>query len=138
MAKGKKRWHPVSELFENCVRDSGSIVITCELCGRTHFSDEDAGTFEEGEYEALVEKAKKNPDKYIGPSGDMVSWGTIDGKQAVIGCPCNGLARYEEFIWRNQYVIAEYLKRRAKERLEAAQQDVDLVAGIPELQGGNE
>lgn len=133
MAKRKKRWHPVSELFENCVRSAGSIVITCQLCGRTHFGTEDAGTFEEGEHEALVAKAKKSPDKYVQDhSGDMISWGYIDGQQAVIGCPCNGLARYEAFIWQNRRAIIEYLKRRTQDNLKAAQGDVDLVSQIEE------
>lgn len=71
-----------SEDFWDTIIHSGSIVSTCEFCGKTHYSTEEENSFEEGELEELREKAKKEPDKYIEHS-DMVRWGTLNGKQAV-------------------------------------------------------
>jgi len=119
---------PPSELFERVIINAGSLVIDCELCGRTHFATMESGIYGEGELEELLEKAKNNPEKYIqDPSYDMISWGTIDGKQAVIGCPCNGLRKYEDFIWHNRTVILEYLERRTAETLKRAKRDVENV-----------
>ena len=47
-----------SELFEGIVMDGGTLVATCELCGRTYFADSDVLGWEEGEYEELNEKSK--------------------------------------------------------------------------------
>jgi len=129
----KKRWHQVTEEFEGCVQHAGSLVITCELCGRTHFATMEEGRFDEGELEDLREKAKKEPDKYIeDPSYDSISWGRIDGKQAVIGCVCNGLAKYEEFIWRNRHVIARYLKEKSERLAKESANDAKAMKEIPE------
>lgn len=127
---------PPSEHMERAVQRAGSISITCELCKREHFASGSPGYFEEGELEKLQAKAEKDPDKYVEDhSSDDVPWGHIDGKQAVIGCPCNGLRRYEDFIWHNRDVIARYLVNRAKENLEDAQRDVELAAGVKKATG---
>lgn len=117
-----------SELMESVIRSAGSLVVDCELCDRTHFATMEPNVFDEGELKDLREKAKKEPDKYIEDSSyDTVSWGKINGKQAVIGCPCNGLKPIEDFIWRSRYVILEYLERRSKERFEDAKRDFETV-----------
>jgi hypothetical protein len=113
---------PASELFVNVIRSSGSIVIDCELCGRTHFGN--GGDYEEGEFENLQAKARSEPDKYIFHGDyDMVSYGYICGKQAVLDCPCNELAKYERFIWSHRDLISRYFVSRADEQLRDASQD---------------
>lgn len=115
---------PPSETIEHVVRSAGSLVIDCELCGRTHFATLEEGRFDDGELEDLRAKAKKEPAKYVeDPGYDSIIWGKIGGKQAVIGCPCNGLRPLEDFIWGSRHVILKYLETRATERLEQAQED---------------
>jgi len=117
----KKKIQPPSETFERVIQRAGSLVQTCELCKRVHFATAEEGVFEKGELADLRAKAKARPGAYIEDgSYDSVSWGTIDGQQAVIGCPCNGLRRYENFIWNNRFLIMEYLKQKAKDQLEEA------------------
>lgn len=128
----EKKPQPPSETFENAVRKAGSLVVDCELCGRTHFATLETAHFDEGELDDLVAKAKKDPDKYVqDPSYDSVPWGTVDGKQAVIGCPCNGLRRYEDFIWGNRFVIAEYLRNRSAEAAERAGREAEEFKDLP-------
>ncbi len=132
----KKRWHKVSEVFEDCVRSAGSLVITCELCGRTHFATMEEGTFDEGELEELRAKAKKEPNKYIeDPSYDSIVWGYVDGKQAVIGCPCNEMAKFEKLFWENRYLIARYLKKRSELHAKAAAENAKAMKEIPDEMG---
>jgi len=132
----KKRWKHVTEDFEDAVRHAGSLVVTCELCDRTHFATMEEGTFDRGELEDLRAKAAKEPDKYIeDPSYDSISWGTLDGRQAVIGCPCNGMAKYEDFIWKNRYVIAKYLKRKSERLSKSAADNANDMKAIPENMG---
>lgn len=119
-----KQTKPPSELFERVIRSAGSLVVDCELCGRTHFATLEENTFNEGELARLRERAKKHPERYIEETGyDSIAWGYIDGRQAVIGCPCNKLSEYENLFWNNRTRILEYFERRAKERLESAQED---------------
>lgn len=117
--------------IEDVVRHAGSIHISCELCDRVHFASASPGFFDKGELEELLEKKKAAPDKYIEDTGsDYISYGHIDGKQAVIGCPCNGLTRYEEFIFQNRHMIVDYLNRRTKARLDKAQSEAGKVAAL--------
>lgn len=114
-----------SELFLSAIRSAGSIVIDCELCGRTHFGD-GRGDYEEGEYERLLAKAKTEPDKYIQHhDDDMVSYGYLQGKQAVLDCPCHELTRYEKFIWAHRWLIASYFRARLKENIQKLELDLE-------------
>jgi hypothetical protein len=126
-----------SELFESVIRNAGSLVADCELCGRTHFATLEENTFDEGELAELRSKAKQHPDKYIeDPHYDSIAWGHIGGKQAVIGCPCNKLRELEDLIWSSRNLILEYLDRRTKARLEAAKEDRDLVKATKKVVDG--
>lgn len=51
----------VSDEFYHAFCHSGSLVISCQYCGRTFFGD--YGGYE-GELEQLEAKAKATPDKY--------------------------------------------------------------------------
>lgn len=107
-----------SETFMDIVCDAGCCSsIDCEFCKRTHFTHEDH------DFEALQEKAKAQPDKYLESSNDSIGWGYLDGRQYVYDCPCDSGHRYEEFIWRHRRIIAAYLKRRAENQLASAQED---------------
>ncbi len=40
--------------------------------------------------------------------------GVLDGKQAVYGCPCNSVYRYEQLFWNSRYIIENYFERKAE------------------------
>ena len=60
MGKDLERKFPEpSEEFWDSIIHASSLVIDCELCGRTHYCiDETEGDFEEGELEDLEKKHK--------------------------------------------------------------------------------
>ena len=105
---------PASEAFMRAVCNTGSICIDCEFCNRTHFVS--YGDFDRGELDDLRSRALQSPDKYIEHGDcDYISWGYLEGKQIVWGCPCNRARLYERWIWNHRYTIASYLKSRADE-----------------------
>lgn len=123
---------PPSEEFMEAIIHSSSIVQDCTLCGRTHFNGE-ASSYDEGEFEELIEKHKKDPDKYVFHSNtDSVRWGNIGKEHVVYGCQCNKARAYENLFWGNRNLIADYFSRRAeKERLEA-ERNVGLAKNVSE------
>lgn len=124
---------PSSE-FERAFSSSGSIVVICEFCGRTHFCNrEDAGDFEPGEIERLREENRKNPDKVMGWDCTSISRIEIDGKEAAECCPCRRIRRYEDWIWRYRAQIAEYLSGRAAVELEDAKAEAERLAVAAEF-----
>jgi len=125
----KEKLPEPSEEFKLSVRHAASISVTCELCNRYHFGN-DQNALEESlgkkEYAKLLRDSKENPDKYVYHNEDMISWGNIDGKQAVIDCSCNELSKYESFIWIEKHIIADYLEARAKKEVRSAKLNKDL------------
>ena len=122
-AEEDKRAEP-SDIFVDVVTDSSGIHVTCELCGRTIFEDDDsAGSWEPDELEDLRKRAQETPDDVIGFTTCSVGTGRICGKQVVTNCPCKGLRPYEDFIWSHRHLIAEYLEKRTKKMAEAAYDD---------------
>lgn len=100
-----------SDNFQIAFTQGGSYCsASCEYCDRTYFCDRSvAGDYNEGEYEQLCEKAKAEPDKYIEVSY-AVDYGHFD-KQYIVGCKCNTLRRYENFLIANRERILHYFKR---------------------------
>lgn len=114
----------VSEEFWNVLCHGGSIRATCEFCGITYFID-DPTDYDEGELEDLQAKQKLYPNKFITLEYEP-SLGNIDGKQAVRECPCNSVRKYEDFIWDNRYLIADYLTERTKKEEKEAKENSKL------------
>ena len=126
--KKSKELPPPSEEFELAFRDAGSGSIECGFCGRMHFvSDSSEFDWEEGEYEKLEAGERKNPDRYISHVESSVEWGHLDGKQYVLGCPCNVASRYERFIVSHRRSIVSFLKARAKKLSRESQSESALV-----------
>jgi hypothetical protein len=123
------RKKPASDLFVEAFRAGvGSTDAICELCGRHVFG---RGSYEEGELEALRKKAQEQPDKYVDwTEYDGVSLGEIDGKRFVLGCCPENLRKYEDWILAHRRNIVEYLKTRAKERLDQAKREAEHVEGV--------
>lgn len=115
--------------FESAFTDSGSIVVECEFCGRTHFCNrEDAGDFEPGELERLREAQRESPGKVMGWDCTSIGAVEIDGKRAAQCCPCRKIRRYEDWIWRHRTQIAEYLQARVQAELAEAKADAERLA----------
>ena len=119
-----------SEAFNQALEGYGTYVsAVCDFCGRTHFFSGDTTGWEDaGGVEALEEMQKKadaEPDKYVDWGEVSVSLGDIAGKQYIIGCPCNELAKYENFIWNHRILIMNYYKNQHK----AMQENADRLGG---------
>lgn len=111
-----------SEEFRDAVRDGGTMCATdCGFCGRVHFvSGSGHGDYSEGELEDLKAKAKAEPDRYIQEGVyDCIPTGYFAGMNVVVYCKCNGLRRYEEWIWSHRDIILDYLKARTQKELDA-------------------
>jgi hypothetical protein len=123
-----KKYDPPSELMEQAFRlGIGGLRGDCELCGRHHFCTNSSYDYDEGELKNLQEATAREPNKYVEDGqSDGVSFGQIDGMQFVMGCDCNRLRRYEDWIWVNRVQIAEYLKARAEENLRNAQDEATV------------
>ena len=115
-----------SDIFIRLVCHSGSKVIDCDHCGRVHY-DYNGEFMEEGELEDLQEKAKKDPEKYVGHDGDIY-WGTVMGKATVTDCPCGFLGWFENAIWSDRKFISEYLIKMAAARLNQAKETMKIAS----------
>lgn len=132
-----KKLDKPSEMFEDIVQNGGSLTAECDGCGRTYFATGKAGAdYEDDELMGLREDSKKKPDRFIEWANcDFIPRGEIDGKTLVIGCECNVLSRYENWIWRHRYLIAQYLNKRSKEEFEEAQRQLKDVQVAQILMG---
>lgn len=119
---------PPSDTFQDAFCDSGTPQQQCDFCGRISF-DSNGEFMEEGELESLLQKSKETPDKYH-PVDGGVSFGHINGKTCVYGCPCNALRNYENFIWDHRIEISDYLRRRTEDNLKAAQIDAEACGSV--------
>ncbi len=116
----------------------GSPDMECGWCGRMHLcpdsesykGDDDEGA---GWKEDCVKQHKEDPDGVILHwDWDAVSGQEINSIVFVIDCPCNGLARFEKFIWAERRTIRNYLQSRIDHEYDLALQEklFNKVAGI--------
>ena len=124
-------------MFVDSLKGGGASSIYCN-CGRMHYApsnlydSDDEDDYTDMLNDALAEQ-KKNPDGVvINYEDDFVFAKDIDGKTFVVDCPCNGLTKYENFIWDNRNAIREYLKVRVAQEALWAEQEVvkNKLAGI--------
>lgn len=137
-----------SEMFINSLfgYGIGSDELECGWCGRTHLCpdtdysqyDEDGCYTEDSKsrYKEYCEQLlKDNPDTVVlHHNCDGISSFEMNGIMFVLGCPCNGLYRYEHFIWSHRDTIRNYLKVRVEREREWAEQELtkNKLAGISE------
>jgi len=120
-----------SQEFMDAVTHASSGVNDCQLCGRTHFITCNGGfDWEDGIQENLMEKARREPDKYIAHSEDSIRWGYIDGKQVVEGCPCNQATRYERLFWRDRHTIQRYYQNKSAKMKSDAEKAAQLSGNV--------
>jgi len=100
---------------------SGGSRRTCE-CGMTFYNPDGGWDWNEGELEELQAKEERGEATSVGYTVTAMS---IDGKEFVIGCPCNGLRQYEDFIWAYRELSALYIRNRAKTQLDEAHRNME-------------
>lgn len=134
-----------SDMFVDSLRGGGSHYMVCGCCGRTHYCP-DSDNFYHNDGDRLDEKdayefylkealAKQaaDPDGVVIHYGvDCVSAKDLYGISFVLECPCNGLKKYENFIWDNKDSIRRYLKCRVDQEAQWANEQLTLnkLAGI--------
>ena len=113
-----------SEDFEQAFSDHVAGCRRTCACGRECFDVENDYDWEEGELEGLKKLADERPRQAVAlPYGCETM--TINGREYVIGCPCNQARNYEDFIIAHARQLADYLNRRAKMlRAQAGQMEV--------------
>lgn len=122
--------NPPSDLFADLVCDAGTPSTYCNLCGRYHFATGPQSCEDERELERLLRLADEKPNAYVASEYDSISCGQIAGMTAVYDCPCNGLRKYEDFIWENRELIIKYIRKRTAAEMKAAEKTADLLTGI--------
>jgi hypothetical protein len=127
---------PPSEMFIDSISTFGvgSAELECGWCGRLHLCPGSDCSYDVDNWKSYCdEENKKGPDKVILHYGyDCVSGREINGIVFVLDCPCNGLFRYENFIWENRATIRNYLTARVNQEYEFAEQEKSLnkLAGL--------
>ena len=122
---------PPSDEFCNAIFHTGTDYATCEACGRVFFNDNPADEIKN--IEELRKLAIENSDQYhnLGDSGASI--GTLDGINAVYGCPCNFLRKYERLIYANRFKILQYLQNRRKTIQDSLDNEAALAIGTDGL-----
>ncbi len=128
-----------SRMFLSTLNGCGSHNIYCD-CGRDHYCpDSDSLSYEDGDdfreqYLAdILARQVKNPEGIvIHYDVDCVTSKEFDNKVFVEECPCNGLRRYEDWIWSNRDILRDYLKVRVEQEHRWAEQELlkNKLAGI--------
>ncbi len=126
-----------SQMFLDALKGGGSSCVHCN-CGRTHYApcnlyDSDDESDYENALKDAYEAQKKDPDGVvINNEDDFIFAKDIDGRTFVVDCPCNGLTKYENWIWSNRDAIRDYLKVRVAQEALWAEQEVvkNKLAGI--------
>jgi hypothetical protein len=113
---------PPSHEFLSVVRGGGGPSIDCSMCGRVHYSI-DSPYYEEGELASYQELRAEDPDGYIETEGECVHYSAIQGQTVPDGCPCNGLRKYEDFMWSHRDLWCSYLMARKL----SAQKEADSI-----------
>ena len=110
-----------SETFEQAfASNSSGCVRVCE-CGRTNYDYYNTWDWEKNELENLIAKAESEPEKYIGHDYS-ISTMIVNGKEIVMGCPCNSARPYEDFLISHACQIAKFLNAYSDELTKRAKE----------------
>lgn len=124
---------PPSDMFLDVISGTnghGSDEMECGWCGRNHMCPDNEYAERNGhdreEYRLYCEEEKKKD-----PEGVVLHYDcdSVDGCEFnsinfVLSCPCNGLAKYEIFIWAERDIIRKYLKERVDLEYDRALQEL--------------
>jgi hypothetical protein len=112
----------VTSFFEEMVMEGGTTVAICDYCGRCHFESHDLSQYGDGELERYRELAERKPNDYVEHlNDDSIGIGKIADQLLVIGCSCEGMAKWEAWFWDNSEKISRYFNERSnylKEQVE--------------------
>jgi hypothetical protein len=129
---------PPSEMFKESLSGYGvgSDELECGWCGRIHLCPDSSyfDTDQEGDARRVYceEEYRGNPDRIVLHYGvDGVSAHEMNDILFVVECPCNGLYRFEAFIWKHKSTIENYLPKRyaQEERWDEEELTVDKLIG---------
>ena len=123
-----------SNMFLSVLPGGGSHDAYCN-CGRQHYCPNSSSLYdgEEGIDEgdrvqylanALEEKEEDPDGVVIHYNYDFVSTKDIDNKTFVEECPCNGIRRYEEWMWNNRDIFRDYIVKRVNQEAIWAEQEL--------------
>lgn len=126
-----------SRMFVESLPGGGASCLFC-YCGRTHYApgnvadSDDPDDYQRYLDSALDEQKTDPAGIVINYEDDFVRGKDIDGKTFVVDCPCNGLRRYENWMWSHRAVFRDYLMRRTEQEAKwAVQENVfNKIAGI--------
>jgi len=121
-----------SDLFWDAIINAGTGVVECGFCGRTHFTLDGDYDLSRDEAADLLRKHRHNPEQYVQHHGDSISWGYLDGKQAVYECSCDKVRKYEQSFWNSRHVIAKYFTAKAKALTDLASDTQNLASKVAE------
>ena len=135
--KYKKDDKAPTELFLDAVQSQGghgSYEMECGWCDRLHLCpDIDWGNYEDelrdakNFHEYAWNAYRENPEGVVlHDNCDAISGSVVNGINFVLTCPCNGLARYETFIWEHRNMIRTFLKDRIDQESQFAEQEKTL------------
>lgn len=127
---------PPSDMFVDSIDFGiGSAYMECGWCGREHFcpdSDYDPPDYgtddDEAEWRKHCEQEfKENPKGVVlHYDTDSIVGKQLNGITFVVGCPCNGLSRFEKFIWNDRVTIRNYLLLRVNQEYQWAKEEKTL------------
>lgn len=119
---------PACRDFLSVLDGGGGVSIDCSFCERTHYAV-DSNDFEEGEYDRYEELRAKNPEGYIPVHGSSVHYRILDGMCYPDECPCNGITKYERFMWNHRQIWANYLMMKKL----SLQKDLDSIPSVGQV-----
>lgn len=117
-----------SKMFVNSLTGGGASSIYCN-CGRQHYApgnlrdSDDPTDYDNMLEDALAEQVANPSGVVIHYDDDFVYAKDIDNRTFVVDCPCNGLRKYEDWIWNNRNAIRDYIKHRVDQELIWAEQE---------------
>ena len=135
--KEEEKLEEPSDEFMRAVCHSGTAVIDCELCGRTHVAINATGyDWYEDEKEDFEKRADAGEEMLvIHHNSDFLSYGHLEGKQAVRGCECHLARRFEDWVWFNRDMIMDYLRARIEGMVKDAEMEAKMVGITNRLRG---
>lgn len=129
-----------SEMFINALSGCGigSDHLECGWCGRKHYCPDNTDNWDDSDggiswKQYCENEYKENPEGVILHEGyDAVSAHEMNGIFFVIDCPCNGLTRFEKFMWEHRDTFRNYIKVRIEQEYEWAEQELtkNKLAGV--------
>jgi len=122
--------NPPSEEFNRAIESffcHGSCRGHCDICGREFLNDDKFWSFDENEVEEFKKNAKKYPGWYIITDYSLPIADNLFGVTTVVGCPCNGIRKFEEILWHYRSLIARYFEGRLQAQEESVKQNRKIV-----------